>query len=25
VPLCALRLTRRGPDRHAGLRILAKD
>jgi hypothetical protein len=25
VPLYALRLTRRGPDRHAGLRILAKD
>jgi hypothetical protein len=25
VPLYALRLGRRGPDRHAGLRILAKD
>jgi hypothetical protein len=25
VPLYALRLTRRGPDRHAGLRILARD
>jgi hypothetical protein len=25
VPLFALRLGRRGPDRHAGLRILAKD
>ena len=25
VPLFALRLSRRGPDRHAGLRILAKD